>query len=68
MSVVAVSPRYEVVIPEAARESLKITPGEQLRVLCFEDRLELIPIRLIQTMRGFLRGMDTRIEREGDRL
>ena len=68
MSIVAVSPRYEVVIPEAARESLKLTPGEQLRVMCFEDRLELIPVRLIRTMRGFLRGMDTRIEREGDRL
>ncbi len=68
MSTVAVSPLYEVVIPEEARQSLKLIPGEQLRVLCFGDRLELIPVRLIQTMRGFLRGMDTRVEREGDRL
>lgn len=39
-----------------------------LHRLCYADRVELIPVRPIRQMRGFLRGMDTAIEREGDRL
>ena len=39
-----------------------------MRVLRYGDRVEFIPVRPIQEMRGFLRGMDTGIEREGDRL
>lgn len=34
----------------------------------YEDRIELIPIRPTREMRGFLKGIDTTIERELDRL
>ena len=40
----------------------------RLRVIRYQDRVELIPIRPIETLRGFLKGIDTKIEREGDRL
>lgn len=68
MNTVTLSPKFQVVIPLAIREALQLTAGEQLRVLRYADRVELIPVRPIQQMRGFLRGMDTSIEREGDRL
>ncbi len=68
MNTVTVSPKFQVVIPQAIREELALKPGEKMRVLRYDDRVELIRIRPIQELRGFLRGMDTTIEREEDRL
>jgi AbrB family looped-hinge helix DNA binding protein len=68
MSIVTLSPNFEVVIPEAIREALHLTAGEQLHVLPYAGRVEFIPVRSIQEMRGFLRGMDTAVEREADRV
>ena len=67
MSTVTLSSTFEVLIPQDIRESLQLTPGEKLQVLHFAGRVELIPIRPIQSMRGFLPGMDTTIERDEDR-
>ena len=68
MDTVTLSPKFQVVIPQAIREALHLTAGEKLRVLRYANRVEFIPVRPIQQMRGFLRGMDTTIEREDDRL
>ncbi len=68
MDTVTLSPKFQVVIPQAIREALQLKAGEKMRVLRYGDRVEFIPVRPIQEMRGFLRGMDTRIEREDDRL
>lgn len=68
MDTVTVSPKYQVVIPLAIREQLKITPGEKLRVIQYQGRVEFIPVRPIAALRGFLKGMNTDIEREEDRL
>jgi AbrB family looped-hinge helix DNA binding protein len=68
MDTVTLSPEFQVVIPAAIREALHLTAGEKLQVLRQGDRVELIPVRPIRPMRGFLRGMDTAIPREPDRL
>ena len=47
------------VIPLAVRKALGLTPGEKLRVTRYEDRVELIPVRPIRKMRGFLKGIDS---------
>jgi len=65
---VTVSPKFQIVIPQEVREALSIQPGEKLEVFQHDNRIELIPVRPIHEMRGFLRGMDTTIEREPDRL
>ena len=67
-STVTISPKFQVVIPQAIREALHLIPGEKLRVLRHANRVEFIPVRPIQEMRGFLKNMDTNIHREGDRL
>lgn len=68
MDTVTLSPKFQVVIPRAIREALKLTPGERFRVIRYGDRVELIPVRPLKSMRGFVRGMDTTITREPDRL
>jgi len=68
MQTVTVSPKYQVVIPKAIRETLGLRPGQKMRVLGFDGRIELIPDRDIAELRGFIKGIDTRIEREKDRV
>ena len=68
MTTVTISPKFQVVIPQAIRNALHLKPGEKLRVLRHANRVELIPVRPVQEMRGFLKNMDTTIEREGDRM
>jgi AbrB family looped-hinge helix DNA binding protein len=68
MQTVTVSPKFQVVIPKEIRESLKLAPGQKVQALLYENRIELIPVRPIKKMRGFLKGIDTTIDRETDRL
>ncbi len=67
MDTVTVSPKYQVVIPRDIRQSMKIRPGQKVRVFEYEDRNEMIPIRKMRQMRGFLKGIDTTVHREKDR-
>ena len=68
MTTVTVSPKFQVVIPREIREALGIQPGQKVQVLQYQNRIEFIPVRPIEQMRGFLSGIDTTIEREQDRL
>jgi len=68
MNVVTVSPKFQVVIPQIIRESLDLKPGQKIQAIQYDNRIELIPIQPIKKMRGFLHGIDTKIEREEDRL
>lgn len=68
MNTVIVSPKYQVVIPKNIRSSMKLRPGQKLRVIKYEDRIELIPDRDISELKGFVRGINTDFEREDDRL
>ena len=68
MDTVTLSPKFQVVIPQAIRKALGLTPGEKLRVIRYGERVELIPVKKIQALRGFARGMDTTIHRDRDRL
>ena len=66
MQAVTVSPKYQVVIPKSVRERIHITPGEQLQIISFDDRIELVPVRPMREMKGFLKGMDASFERDED--
>jgi len=68
MATVTVSPKYQVVIPKAIREKMAIKVGQKFRLIQYDDRIEFIPLKSIQEMKGFLRGIDTRVQREEDRL
>jgi AbrB family looped-hinge helix DNA binding protein len=68
METVIISPKYQIVIPRKVRESLKLRPGIKVQVLQYENRIELIPLKRPEQMRGFLKGIDTAVEREKDRI
>jgi AbrB family looped-hinge helix DNA binding protein len=68
MNAVTVSPKFQIVIPRQVRESLGIRPGQKVQVIQYGNRIELIPMRPIAETRGFLKGIDTTIEREPDRV
>ena len=65
---VAVSPRFQVVVPKEIRERLNLVAGQKIQLVVYGDRIELIPARPAKRMRGFLKGIDTRVSREGDRV
>ncbi len=67
MNTVTISPKYQVVIPREVRESLHLRAGELVQVLQFQNRIEFIPVRRLSTMRGFLKGIDTNVQRDKDR-
>jgi AbrB family looped-hinge helix DNA binding protein len=68
MQTVTVSPKFQIVIPRAVRESLRLKPGQKIQVVEYGKRIELVPISDIAQMRGFVSGIDTAIDREEDRV
>jgi len=68
MSVVTVSPKFQVVIPLQIRETLGLKPGQKIEALQYLDRVEFIPVRSPRSMRGFLRGINTNVPRDKDRV
>lgn len=67
MEQATVSTKYQVVIPKKVRDELGIKPGQKVHVIPYMGRIELIPVLSIRESRGFLKGIDTSIDREPDR-
>lgn len=64
---VTISPKFQVVIPREIRDEMELAPGQKLRAIAYEGRIELIAMRPMKKLRGFLEGIDTSVEREADR-
>ncbi len=68
MQTVTVSPKFQVVIPKVIREAMQIRPGQKLKIIEYDGRIELIPEKDIVELQGFLKGINTNFIREDDRL
>ena len=68
MQTVKISPKYQVVIPKDVRNAMNLKPGQQIQILQYQDRIEMIPQKDISDMRGFLNGINTEINRESDKI
>ena len=68
METVTISPKFQVVIPQKIREAMGLRSGEKAKVLSFRNRIEIIPMRDVKSLRGYLRGIDTSLVRDGDRV
>ena len=68
MTAVTVSPKFQVVIPKEVRESMGIVSGQKIQMLTYCNRIELIPIKPMSNLKGFLKGIDTEVIRDNDRI
>ncbi len=68
MDTVTISPKFQVVLPRRLREEMGLKAGGKMRVIRYGDRIELLPARKASDLRGFLKGMDTSIPRDRDRV
>jgi AbrB family looped-hinge helix DNA binding protein len=68
MTSVTVSPKFQVVIPKDIRESMGIFSGQKVQVLTYQNRIELIPLKPMKEMKGFLKGINTDVQRDNDRV
>jgi AbrB family looped-hinge helix DNA binding protein len=68
MTTLTISPKYQVVIPKQIREKLDLRPGQRVQAIGYDGRVELVPVRPMESMRGFLPGIDTSVDRDEDRL
>ncbi len=56
MTSVTVSPKFQVVIPKDIRKSMGIFSGQKVQILTYKNRIELIPLKPMKKIRGFLKG------------
>ncbi|HGY55313.1 MAG TPA: AbrB/MazE/SpoVT family DNA-binding domain-containing protein [Caldithrix abyssi] len=68
MVTVTVSPKYQVVIPKEIRKEMELKPGQKLQIFHDEERIIFIPVRNIRDLRGFVKGINTSVKREKDRI
>ena len=68
MTAVTVSPKYQIVIPKEIRESMGIVSGQKLQIMSYHGRIEVVPLKPMKDMKGFLKGIDTTVAREEDRV
>jgi AbrB family looped-hinge helix DNA binding protein len=68
METVTISPKFQVVIPKTIRERLRLSPGQKVQALLYENRIELILVEPAKHTRGFLKGIETTVPREPDRV
>ncbi len=68
MTTVTISPKFQIVIPKEVRVDLDLHPGEKLQIFSYNNRIEYIPLKKIKKLRGLLKGINTEIIREHDRI
>jgi AbrB family looped-hinge helix DNA binding protein len=69
MSRSIVSSKYQIVIPKDVRESASVEVGQEMEIVAKGGVITLVPVRDLESMRGFLKGMKvTRLREKKDRL
>lgn len=68
MDTVTISPKYQIVIPQRIRKAMQLVPGQKVQIVLYGNRIELVPEKNIKEMRGFLKGINTEFQRDGDRV
>jgi len=64
MSVVTVSSKFQVVIPQEVRKKMSLKPGQRVIVIEKDGVVHLIPEKPLKKMRGFVKGVTTENLRE----
>jgi AbrB family looped-hinge helix DNA binding protein len=67
MATVTISSKFQAVIPREICEAMRLKPGQKVQVFRFRNRVEIVPLRSIRSMRGFLKGIDYKPDRPSER-
>ncbi|GHV41160.1 hypothetical protein AGMMS49546_16460 [Spirochaetia bacterium] len=68
MNTAILSNEYQLFIPKAICETNGLKAGTNFEVISYNNRIELIPLKPIQKLKGIFKGIDTNIVREDDRI
>ena len=68
MQIVALSPKFQIVIPKLLRKQLQLTAGQKLEARVHEGRIELVPVVPMQAARGMFAGIDTHVPNDPESL
>jgi len=60
----AISSKYQVVIPRHIREQFGIKPGQKVVFIPHKKSLRVVIVSPIEEAYGFLKGIDTDVERD----
>jgi AbrB family looped-hinge helix DNA binding protein len=64
MAIVKISSQHQVTIPKEIRNKLKLRQGQKMQIFQVGERVELISLKNIKEARGFLKNIDTNLERD----
>jgi len=59
MTLTTVSSKYQIVIPKEIRERMNILPGQKLKFIEINGRIEIIKVFPVESYRGILPGLNT---------
>lgn len=65
MSVATLSSKFQLSLPKALREAMKLQPGQQFELIPMGSVIQMVPKTSIRELRGVARGANT--ERYRDR-
>lgn len=61
MTSVAISPKFQIVIPKDVRRALGLVPGQRVDARVVGDHIELVPQLPMTALRGLCPGLDTHV-------
>ena len=68
MNTVTLSSDYQIIFTKEIRQLMGLEAGTTFEVIPYKNRIELIPIKPMKSLKGIFKGIDTSIAREDDRL
>ena len=68
MNTTTLSNTYQIFIPEEICKKTGVKAGAPLEIISYNNRIELIPIKPLKSLKGIFKGIDTTILREDDRI
>jgi AbrB family looped-hinge helix DNA binding protein len=68
MNTVTVYSNYQVFLPKEVRDRIDLKVGSTMEVFTYGNRIELVPIQPMKSLKGIFKGINTEIHRESDRI
>ena len=66
MSSVALSPKFQIVIPKDVRKLFNLLPGQQMQVRAVNGKIEIMPELPMSALRGICPGIDTTVPNDAE--